>query len=73
MKLKCVNVSDNSVHKFYFQMCTVGCSQHFQFQRCQFITKNLSLFYETLPFEKDDNAGKYVARNFVDLKYILWM
>ncbi|GFS89600.1 uncharacterized protein NPIL_315571 [Nephila pilipes] len=32
------------------RLCTVGCSQYYQLQKCKFVTKNLSLFYEELPY-----------------------
>ncbi|XP_054706911.1 acid-sensing ion channel 4-A-like [Uloborus diversus] len=35
------------------RMCTVGCSQYYQQQRCSFITKNLSLFFDELPYKPE--------------------
>ncbi|GBM16183.1 hypothetical protein AVEN_126449-1 [Araneus ventricosus] len=33
------------------KLCTVGCSQYYQNLKCKFITQNLSLFYEELPYD----------------------
>lgn len=41
-------------------MCTVGCSQYFQNKECKYITKNLSLFYDILPYDASDiTPGMY--------------
>ncbi|GIX84063.1 uncharacterized protein CEXT_226861 [Caerostris extrusa] len=33
------------------RLCTVGCSQYYQFQKCKYVTQNLSLFYNELPYD----------------------
>ncbi|CAL1270938.1 unnamed protein product [Larinioides sclopetarius] len=33
------------------RLCTVGCSQYYQNLKCKYITQNLSLFFEELPYD----------------------
>ncbi|GFY43712.1 CUB domain-containing protein [Trichonephila inaurata madagascariensis] len=40
------------------KLCTVGCSQYYQQKKCKFITKNLSLFFEELPFDPKQVSEK---------------
>ncbi|KAG8191065.1 hypothetical protein JTE90_008379 [Oedothorax gibbosus] len=35
------------------RMCTVGCSQYYQKEKCNFVTKSLSLFYDRLPYNPE--------------------
>ena len=47
-------------------MCTVGCSQYFQNRECKYVSKNLSLFYDVLPYDRSDiTPGMLSTINFI--------
>ncbi|GFR01610.1 uncharacterized protein TNCT_334121 [Trichonephila clavata] len=48
----------NSKRRHTSRLCTVGCSQYYQQKKCKFITKNLSLFFEELPFDPKQVSEK---------------
>ncbi|XP_035209181.1 acid-sensing ion channel 4-A-like [Stegodyphus dumicola] len=37
--------------RYTSRICTVGCSSYYQSLKCNFVTKNVSVFYEKLPFD----------------------